>query len=673
MSRDDPRPSTTVASAADPAPAQGPVLAPPADSVAPVARRLFSLRAVFIAFALIPLNCLWIVHTEIVRYSGHPTTTSLFFNVIFSLTMLIAVNALLKRWRPAWAFSQAELLVVYTLLSLGSAMVGHDAYQVLIATLTHPFWFATEGNKWESLFFSSLPRWLMMDDPDALRGYFTGNTTLYRTQFLLAWVRPVLIWTAFFTVLLFMMLCLNLIWRRQWTEHERLSFPIIQLPLAMTEERGTLFRSRNLWLGFAAAAFIDTLNTLNRNYPSFPAVPIRDINLQTYIVDLPWRAIGSTPLCFFPFVIGIGFLLPLELSFSCWFFYLYWKVQRLLTAAYGWSEGRPDFPYIPEQSTGAFLGVCIFVLWVSRHHIGRVLREAFLGGASQRLPGDALTYRQAVFGFLGGLAALVVFFQIAGVPPLIGVVFFVLFFMLSMAVNRMRAELGSPAHDLHYAGPDQVIPAVLGPRNLPPTTLGAFALCWGFNRAYRSHPMPHQMEGMKLAQMTGIPARALFWVMLLAGIWGSLCAFWALLHVYYQFGAASAKILGPATWFGWEPYRKLATFTGAPPFRDPLETTFIGVGLGVALALIGARSHFLWWPFHPVGLAVSSSWAMNYMWFPLFLAWLAKAAILRAAGLRGYRDALPFFFGLILGEFVVGSVWNLAGLFFDLEIYRFWG
>ena len=131
--------------------------------------------------------------------------------------------------------------------------------------------------------------------------------------------------------------------------------------------------------------------------------------------------------------------------------------------------------------------------------------------------------------------------------------------------------------------------------------------------------------------------------------------------------------MGPATWFGWEPYNRLAGYIRAPGFRDPLRTTFLGAGLGFSLLLTGLRSQLLWWPLHPVGLAVSSSWAMNYMWFPLFLAWLVKAALLRAGGLRAYRSALPFFFGLILGEFIVGSLWNLAGLVFGLEIYRFWG
>jgi hypothetical protein len=185
--------------------------------------------------------------------------------------------------------------------------------------------------------------------------------------------------------------------------------------------------------------------------------------------------------------------------------------------------------------------------------------------------------------------------------------------------------------------------------------------------------MPHQLEGFRLAQLSGMPLRPWMWAMLLASFWGTLCAFWALLHVYYDLGAGTAKMVGPSTYFGWEPYRRLAEWTGAPRPHDPLETWFLGGGFAVSVLLTGLRMAFLWWPFHPVGLAVSSSWAMNYMWFPLFIAWVAKTAILRGSGLKGYRVALPFFLGLVLGEFVIGGFWNLIGLIFGLEIYRFWG
>ena len=646
--------------------------APP--TAPPPPAKAVTWRSVLIGFGLVPCNALWIVNSEVVRYAGHPTTTSLFFNVVFCVAVLVALNAFLKRYWPRAAFTQGELLVVYTILSLGSAMVGHDMMQVLLAAIAHPYQYATPENRWPTLFLDVLPRALMMDDKEVLRGYFYGNTSLYQGWIILAWLRPVLLWTGFFTVLAYMMMCLNTIWRKQWTENERLSFPIVELPLQMTDEHFTLFRSKAMWAGFILAGGIDLVNTISRNYPAFPHVPIRDIDLAQHITERPWNAIGSTPLNFFPFVIGIGYLLPLDLSFSCWFFQLFWKAQRVMTSAYGWGDGRPDFPYIPEQSAGAYVGVAVFVVWVSRHYLREVFRKAFGQRSELDDSREAMSYRHAVFGFLGGMIAVVLFSIFAGMTPWIAVAFMGIYMLLSVCITRMRAELGSPAHDLHHAGPNVLLTEIIGPQDLSRSTLASFAVFGGFNRAYRSHPMPHQIEGLKVAQLTGIRMRPFVVIMLLATLWGTLCAFWALLHVYYDLGAATAKITLPNLVFGWEPYRWLERQMKSPrPIRDPLSTWFMAGGLGFSLFLTAMRGQFLWWPFHPVGLAVSSSWAMNYMWFPLALAWVAKACILRATGLRGYRAALPFFLGLILGEFVIGSLCNLAGLFWGLEIYRFWG
>ena len=61
-----------------------------------------TLKSILIAVILIPINCYWVIEMEVIRYSGHPVTISLFFNVIFSLFMVIGVNYVLRRFTPSY-------------------------------------------------------------------------------------------------------------------------------------------------------------------------------------------------------------------------------------------------------------------------------------------------------------------------------------------------------------------------------------------------------------------------------------------------------------------------------------------------------------------------------------------------------------------------------------------
>ena len=42
---------------------------------------------------------------------------------------------------------------------------------------------------------------------------------------------------------------------------------------------------------------------------------------------------------------------------------------------------------------------------------------------------------------------------------------------------------------------------------------------------------------------------------------------------------------------------------------------------------------------------------MNNIGFPIFIGWVLKAGIVKLGGVKGFRDARPFFIGLILGHF----------------------
>ncbi len=636
-------------------------------------KKIVTTKAIVVGCLLIPFNNLWIVYMEDVTGRSFPTTMSLFFNAIFTLLLLILFNLLLQRFLPSLAFSQGELLLVYSLVAIGSCMAGVDMYSVLVPCLTHPFWFATPENKWEKLFLPYLPKWLMVPDREILEGYFLGWSTFYTKEHLLAWLPVILLWTLFFMVLIFVMMCINVIFRKQWVENERLTFPIIQLPLALTDERYHLFRNKLMWVGFGVSATIDIVNNINANFPFFPHIPIRDYDLSQFVRTYPWNAIGWTPLYFFPCIIGLAYLLPLDLSFSCWFFYLYWKAQSILSAAFGLRAARPDMPYINDQSAGAYLGIAFFVIWIARRYLGQVLRRALGKGSELEDRGEPLSYRTALLGIIGGTFFLLFFLTKAGMRLSTATLFLLIYFALSLAIARIRAELGSPAHDLHYAGPDQMLTRIMGVESLGKGDLAFFSLAWGFNRAYRAHPMPHQIEGFKIAERMGGNARLYMWAMLLASFIGSLSAFWALLSTFYKYGAASAKLPPWVLGFGWESYNRLSSWLQMPRERDIFCGLFTAFGFLFCLFLMVMKGKFLWWPFHPVGYAVSSSWAMGLMWFPIFWAWLIKFIVLRVSGLKGYRHALPFFLGLVLGEFTIASINNILGIFFQWQIYRFWG
>jgi hypothetical protein len=62
---------------------------------------------------------------------------------------------------------------------------------------------------------------------------------------------------------------------------------------------------------------------------------------------------------------------------------------------------------------------------------------------------------------------------------------------------------------------------------------------------------------------------------------------------------------------------------------------------------------------------------MNIFWLSFLLSWMIKWFILKQGGLKAYRRAIPFFIGLILGEFTMGSLWSIISIVFHRPMYDF--
>ena len=281
------------------------------------------------------------------------------YNVIFCLFALTLVNSLLQKVFGWAGLHPGELLSVYVLLSSACSLCSINMMGFLFTSLGHSAWFATPENEWHSLFFSFLPKWLVVEDRQSLTGYYQGDSTLYTRQHFGSWILPTLIWSGFMSVLALMTLCINLILRKLWSEKEKLSYPIIQLRVSVVSNGNHFFTSKPMWIGFAIASVVTLVNGLSFLYPEFPSVPVSRQSLARLFPDKPWSAIGrgGFNLSLYPFALGLSFLMPLDLTFSCWFFYLLGKLELVVGSITGWISS-PGYPYSAERAFGAT--ICLY-------------------------------------------------------------------------------------------------------------------------------------------------------------------------------------------------------------------------------------------------------------------------------------------------------------------------
>jgi len=620
------------------------------------------VRAILIGALLIPLNCYWVVKSEIVVASIHATVLSIFFNAIFTLFILTLLNKFVNKiWNKG--LTSNELLVIYVMLAVATGLFGIDMMTLLVPIMGHSFWFATPENEWSELFWRYLPNGLVVSDQKVLKGYYEGESSFFWIEHLTAWLPPMGMWLLFILLLFLTTMFINLILRKEWVEHERLSYPVAQLPIEMVSSR--FFKSNLMWFGFGLAFTLDLLAGLHALYPVVPAPRVKWYNLAPLFTQKPWNAIDWLPIHFYPFATGLGYMMPLYLSFSVWFFYLFWKLQLVFASAVGWQmPGR----YLGWEKAGAWLGIGLMALWMSR----KAIKYAILGVFRVQPKGefDPVSLRTAVLGVAMGFTAMVIFWAYFGVNPIATAVFLAIYLIFSLAATRMRAELGPPTHELHFVGPDKLMTAAIGSKRFSPETLAGFALLYWTNYGYRCSPMPHQLEGFKIANQTKVKPSLIFKAEVWALVIGAVSAFLVLLTFFYKYGAV-VRVHGGSLGPSWETFGRLARLISNPESPDNAILKQLAFGLGVTVFLMAMRLRFLWWRLHPVGFAVASGWSISWMWFSIFLGWLCKSVILKWGGLKTHRDVVPFFLGMILGQMTIGGIWAIIGLFLEKRIYSF--
>ena len=252
-----------------------------------------SLRAVLLALLITIPNSYWLMINW--GPSGYgtgqsfPTVSTVYFNVIFVVLILMAATPLLRAIRRNASLTDAELMVIYLLVSIAPSIAGHDTLQILWPLLAYPIWFASPENEWGELFLQHMPDWLTIKERSVLATFYQGDSSLHTAQHLQLWMIPVLWWSALIIVLTCMMLCITILIRcnsHQWVNHEKLSYPVIQIPLHLTENGGRTLLSNRLFL--LAAVLAGGINLLKRSplpIPSRAGIGWKALQLRAIFPD----------------------------------------------------------------------------------------------------------------------------------------------------------------------------------------------------------------------------------------------------------------------------------------------------------------------------------------------------------------------------------------------------
>jgi hypothetical protein len=606
---------------------------------------------VFLCF-LTPYNDYYIRNTFA---SGNHFPIGSFF--LFTLAVL-GLNPILYRVQRQSALTPTELITIWTMMIVASGIPSSGYLRYHLFMLTAPFYYASPENDWANLFLHYLPDWLVVKDPKAARTFYEGIEQGDLIPWA-EWVRPAVLWTVYLLTTLFVLYCIATILRRQWVERERFAFPLVQLPIEMVEPpevgRGlnAFLRNRVMWAGFAVPVFLHALNGLHAHFPTMPHIPLYFFP-DRYLTERPWSAMRSIILMIYPSVIGFSYLLSLDVSLSFWVFYLLYKAQSVVIEALGLSVDA--WSLANRQEMGAYLALVLFVLWLSRRH----LRDVFGAAVSNRRVDDStepLPFRVAVWGVIIGTLALSLMCKLAGMSFWLALSVHLFFYIMCIVLTWMVTD-GGFLFLLAIFRPSDYIMVPLGSSRLSPRSLTILAYEKTLMFDLREFEMPHFLNSFKAADFVGLNRRRLLVPVIVSLVVAIPAMYISGLWLWYTKGGVNLGY-----WWPPEPFDRLANQLTYPTGTNWAELSYIGVGGVVMSFLIFMRYRFLWWRIHPLGYAMTTSWAPYTVWFSFFWGWLFKFVILQSSGFRGFRRFRPFFLGMVVGEALIAGFWMIVGLF----------
>ncbi|HHX41534.1 MAG TPA: hypothetical protein GX715_16350, partial [Armatimonadetes bacterium] len=395
-----------------------------------------SRRAWVIGLLGVLFLCLAAPYTDLTLMGSELAGNHLPLGAVCLFLALLLGSRLLRRAFPCWReLSGRELLLAFAMMLVAAGLPTFGLAAYLFPAASAPVYYATPENRYAEVLLSYVPAWLIPQDADAVRHFYLGLPPGATIPWG-AWVRPLAAWSALALAAYLVILSLGVLMSDQWIRRERLSYPLMQLPLEVTTQKRWNWRDPLLLLGMAVPMALHTLNGLHSVAPEFPEIRLKNVPFLSLGADKPLSYLRSSINVYFC-VIAVAYLLPAEVSFSIPFFFFFNKVQYM--AAYMHGSDLAFGKVVEAQYVGAFLVFVFAGVWAARPH----LREVWHSAIGRHAKAEGKEYRWALLGLGAGAVAMVAWLAVAGVRPIVGLAVVVIFIAICIGLGRIVVESGA--------------------------------------------------------------------------------------------------------------------------------------------------------------------------------------------------------------------------------------
>ncbi len=643
---------------------------------------------------------LWTREAELYAFACQISEAVPPMTALGALLVLMAVSvagrSLRRRGLPGIQISGRQIMYVYAFTMVATIIFSVGVLQTLIPELTTLTYYAEPSNDFTAA-QPHIHNWLQVTDAEVVRQAYEGFDTppdvpemgniplispllrsiarpVVRTAAVpwSHWTMPIVVWSVFIIVALVTMQCVAGLAEQEWTMAERLPYPLVEIPLGITEQHDfvkdtPILRDWVMWIGFGIGC-IYGLHEMLASIMFFPQWG-RQYALSALFTEHPFSILrGQLDIFLLPEAYGLAYFASQEVLVSTSLGWIAYCMFNVTMAALGRSVPGTT---LVDASTGSFIAFVLAAIWVARKSLHDAFRKAFGleppdTPEAEKVPDS---HGWMARGTLLGSILMCAFVHWLGVPIHYALYFVALFILVAIGHARVRAMAGAATPWLFpYNSMNQGYVRLFGSgaigRQGDYRPFGAtFHLRW-IDRGYFQSGLAAQLESYNMTRRGEMQMRDMSRVLLLAIPIGLIFGWWMYLTSYYQDGA---NILGGATTTGGVRTRyalldaEWAIGLVNTPTR-PEATAWVALIIGalVTSASVIVRHYVLRSPLHPAGIVIALSHGSRF-WAPFGLIWLVKGVLLRLGGVRLYRRLMPGFLGVVVGHFFfTGIIMGLA-------------